>query len=352
MNIELPDGTVLEDIPEGTTKAEILAKLRANGQSVKGLTGMGEKAEAFRFDSLKGTEPTGVERRFGGLKHAWDRIALAAKGIVTDLTPEDKELLEAGKAFVNEAGGQAKAAQIATDIAITAPLGGPAVKGAKAVVEALPVLKYFPRTGAALGGGAAVGAATDPENRAGGAVLGAAGGAVGEGIARAIGGPLKASDVAEHVMHNLKAQPTIGQGAANPMFRVVEDFAANIPFAGHRVRAGQQRALDEVNEAAIKDLHPDWPDEQVAEEVAKARKILQESPNTRRREWENTTAAVAAGVFFPKAVTAALTASTLGTKRPVSRYMLGGYDVQKRIDELIQEKLAAAGIALPLATEQ
>jgi hypothetical protein len=32
--------------------------------------------------------------------------------------------------------------------------------------------------------------------------------------------------------------------------------------------------------------------------------------------------------------------------------MLGGYDVQKRIDELIQEKLAAAGIALPLATEQ
>lgn len=37
MNVTLPDGTVLTDIPEGTTKAQLLAKLKANGYDVSGL---------------------------------------------------------------------------------------------------------------------------------------------------------------------------------------------------------------------------------------------------------------------------------------------------------------------------
>ena len=34
MNVELPDGTVLHDVPEGTTKAQIAEKLKANGRDV------------------------------------------------------------------------------------------------------------------------------------------------------------------------------------------------------------------------------------------------------------------------------------------------------------------------------
>lgn len=34
MNVELPDGTVIEDVPEGTTKAQLAVKLRANGMEV------------------------------------------------------------------------------------------------------------------------------------------------------------------------------------------------------------------------------------------------------------------------------------------------------------------------------
>jgi hypothetical protein len=34
MNIELPDGTILQDIPEGTTKQQIAEKLKANGRDV------------------------------------------------------------------------------------------------------------------------------------------------------------------------------------------------------------------------------------------------------------------------------------------------------------------------------
>lgn len=37
MNIELPDGTLLEGIPEGTTKAQVIAKLKKSGYDVKPL---------------------------------------------------------------------------------------------------------------------------------------------------------------------------------------------------------------------------------------------------------------------------------------------------------------------------
>lgn len=37
MNIELPDGTILEGIPEGTTKPQLIAKLKASGYDVKPL---------------------------------------------------------------------------------------------------------------------------------------------------------------------------------------------------------------------------------------------------------------------------------------------------------------------------
>jgi len=37
MNVTLPDGTVLEGVPDGTTRAELLAKLSANGYDVRRL---------------------------------------------------------------------------------------------------------------------------------------------------------------------------------------------------------------------------------------------------------------------------------------------------------------------------
>ena len=37
MNVSLPDGTVLRDVPDGTTKAQLRAKLAANGYDVSKL---------------------------------------------------------------------------------------------------------------------------------------------------------------------------------------------------------------------------------------------------------------------------------------------------------------------------
>lgn len=34
MDVELPDGTVIEGVPEGTTKSQLMAKLRASGYDV------------------------------------------------------------------------------------------------------------------------------------------------------------------------------------------------------------------------------------------------------------------------------------------------------------------------------
>lgn len=38
MNVTLPDGSVIRNVPEGTTKAQLIEKLRANGYDVSGLT--------------------------------------------------------------------------------------------------------------------------------------------------------------------------------------------------------------------------------------------------------------------------------------------------------------------------
>lgn len=39
MNIQLPDGTIINDVPDGTTQAQLAAKLQANGYDISKLTG-------------------------------------------------------------------------------------------------------------------------------------------------------------------------------------------------------------------------------------------------------------------------------------------------------------------------
>lgn len=55
MDVELPDGTIIEDVPEGTTKSQLMAKLKAGGYDVSKLAPSG----GFRFASPE-TEQAGV----------------------------------------------------------------------------------------------------------------------------------------------------------------------------------------------------------------------------------------------------------------------------------------------------
>jgi hypothetical protein len=60
MDVELPDGTIIEDVPEGTTKSQLMAKLKASGYDVsKLMPGPSDKGGKFRFASPE-TEQAGI----------------------------------------------------------------------------------------------------------------------------------------------------------------------------------------------------------------------------------------------------------------------------------------------------
>lgn len=58
MDVELPDGTVIEGVPEGTTKSQLMAKLRASGYDVSKFAPTPD-TEKFRFASPE-TEQAGI----------------------------------------------------------------------------------------------------------------------------------------------------------------------------------------------------------------------------------------------------------------------------------------------------
>lgn len=83
MDVQLPDGTILKGIPEGTSKADILAKLQANGHDVSWA-----KAEA----------PTPASAPKAAPMSTWERIKNAA-GQSTDAMRQSAEAL--GEAWSN-----------------------------------------------------------------------------------------------------------------------------------------------------------------------------------------------------------------------------------------------------------
>ena len=190
-----------------------------------------------------------VMRALGGAKGAWDRAAMGLKGVFTDLTPEDKALLEQGRAFESKAGAPATIGSIGADVAMSAAPGGLVTKA----VSKAPLLA---RTLAEIGYGAGYGALTSPEDRAAGAIGGGAGTAVGMGVNRLVGGAIKPfiSKDAQALMDQ-GIQPTIGQamgGAVNQ----AEQKLKSLPFAGDVIRNARNRAVNEFNEKAIQVAAP------------------------------------------------------------------------------------------------
>lgn len=188
-------------------------------------------------------------RGVGGAKVAFDRAAMGLKGLFTDLTPEDKALLEQGKAFEEEGGPAAKVGSIGADVGMSLAPGGFVTKA----TAAAPLLA---RTAAQLGLGAGYGALTSPEDRAGGATAGTVGTAAGMGLNRVLGGVIKpfVSPEAKALMAE-GVQPTIGQaigGAVNQ----TEQKLKSLPLVGDVIRNARGRAVNEFNEKAIQQAVP------------------------------------------------------------------------------------------------
>jgi len=231
MDVRLPDGTIIRGVPDGMSKAELTAKLKANGYDVSGLEDaapektFGQKAKQFGADVLGGavrgaasigatlTTPvtrfdrkTGAPDARGFLDKRRDTLREVDAGLTSAIGSNAESMPYAGGKLASEVAGT---------LGISGPLAGAAkMAGASpALVAALQSGGFMtgrgPMTGIAAkagdaalraGAGATVGLAAagvvSPEDAALGAALGGALpgvvqglGAAGRAIGSAVRGP-------------------------------------------------------------------------------------------------------------------------------------------------------------------
>ena len=241
----MPDGTIIRGVPEGTSRAELDEKLGRYQQQQAGPDPEEEaaklrKAQAQQYAGEDTSKMGAFQRGLGGAKAAWDKAAMGLKGVFTDLTPEDKALLEQGEAFTREGGTAAKVGGVAGDIAIQAPLaftpGG------------LPTQMAV---------GAAFNALTTPgdaEDRAKAGGLGAVGALGGHVLSRTLGRiakPIgtKAADTLE--LEARGVEPTFGQamaqkgGALPRAIGKVEENLQSVPLASGPLTRARERTMEQ-----------------------------------------------------------------------------------------------------------
>lgn len=158
--IELPDGSVAE-FPAEMDDAAIEQVLK---QQYRPPGGMSQQAQSFRIGG-GGEAPGILEQLAGGAKHGFDRLAYGVKGLVTDLSPEDRALLEQGRSFVKETGPASTVGQIGAEVGLTWPVGSAIGGAGKVLSKAVPALGKVANWGGRVfnvglvGRGAAEGAA-------------------------------------------------------------------------------------------------------------------------------------------------------------------------------------------------
>lgn len=205
-------------------------------------------------------------RGLGGAKSALDVAAMGLKGMFTDLSPEDRALLEQGKAFREQAGLAGSVGGIGGELALTA---APAVRGAQALQaagRALPrALGVFRGSlPSNIASGAAVSAAMTPEDRGqaalGGGLGAGAGEVAGRVLTKTLGGAMSGSVTPE-------ARTLIQQGVNVPMWKatenkIVRDIAERarvLPVAGSVVREQERAAIEGFNKLISQRATPPSP---------------------------------------------------------------------------------------------
>lgn len=267
-----PDGSTYEiDAPDTATPQQLAGFAK---QEFAKQQGAARKADAAAYAgsfapegdvSKMGT----LARGLGGAKAAWDRGAYGLKAMIPglELSDEEKQQLRQAEAFTHEAGTAAKVGEFAGDVAMTA---APALRGMRAVQAARAVLPRAlgaavanPVSAAALSG-AAVGAATNPLDRKGGAIGGAVGGAVGEGagrlLTRTLGGAMAGGVTPE-------ARQLMSEGVDVPLWKATDSRAVRglaerakaLPWVGDALKGRERQAIEQWNRNLVRDAMPPAP---------------------------------------------------------------------------------------------
>lgn len=176
------------------------------------------------------------------------------RGLVSDLTPEQRRQIDVNKQFLEE-DTAGKVGGFAADVASFALPGGLVAKG---VTKALPMLPRAAQLASGITANAAadagLSAAYATEDRGQAALMGGLSSVAGQGIARGLTGVVKPSARAQQLMAE-GVQPTIGQAADQGTFvgrRIAkaEEAAQSLPVLGDVITESRGRAQNELVQAA------------------------------------------------------------------------------------------------------
>ena len=237
MDVQLPDGTLIKGVPDGITKAELAAKLSANGYDISKLGGEAEQRQPpTTADRLKAAQ--------GGLYRG---AVSGLLGLPVDTAENAYNLAKAG---VGTVAGLAGRPDLMPGLTTGTPLGSDWISRQ---MERIGINTKNPRpddpassmlyTGALIGGGsmlpgastrgaltAATGGAVaeqiDPRLTALGAIAPAAAGQVGANIKNAVAA--RAAPVVE-TFKQAGTTPSVGQATDNVFLHGLENLASKFP---------------------------------------------------------------------------------------------------------------------------
>jgi hypothetical protein len=286
MDVEMPDGTVIEGVPDGTTQDQLHMKVRGK----YGVPMLNKSAQSYRLSGAdKSKEPSWYEELGGGLKRSLDKSAVGLEGAVkgaANLIPGvnwkmdegNQDLLKQGKAFVDQTGTMSSVGEVGGDLVQGLAAGG---AGTAAVAgklgSVLPqAVKFAAPLVTDVAANAGWGALTAPEDRGEAAAWGAGGtigGAlVGKGLEQATkwggravkkgikeftpegGAVARGADILERTLGKDETNRALAQASnpnANPLPRTTAGAAAS-PRLGALERGARGRGIADFKTHDIK----------------------------------------------------------------------------------------------------
>lgn len=250
MDIELPNGTILQGVPEGTSKADIQAKAIKAGL-----------ATAADFAPATPAQPQKAPSGFlqGVMDPVYGAGQLMAKGMeAVGFFPKEARAFSERVVPQREQQYQAQRAAAGEEGTDWARLGGSLVSpanllagGAVGSMVAKPLMQAA-AVGAAQGALAPVTDTEDfTEEKVKQTVGGGAFGVLGAGVAKGAGkvlNPLVSK--AEQTMRDLGVSLTPGQ-VMGGQAKDIESFAASVPLVGSYISDAKERALYSFNKGVI-----------------------------------------------------------------------------------------------------
>lgn len=248
MDVALPDGTVIRGVPDGMSKADLTAKLKANGYDTTKLDAA-PAADTSVMGSVKqgaGNLAAGLVRGAGSIGATilapvdMAKDALDGKGLSLESNRQRRADMDA---TLKDMGAQPdsllyKGGKLAGEVAGTAGAGGAVANGARFLGGSAPLVDAIASGGLAGGGnaitraaggvinGAATAGLVNPEEAGKGAVIGG----IAPGVVRAAGSAGQAvgnklSDLADSASKRLMQsaiKPTIKQRASGDADTAIE----------------------------------------------------------------------------------------------------------------------------------